>query len=99
MLYKYFEAFNLFGKVGDDIAKSYNGVFFKPEEIAGPELATMSFGQRIEISPLQLITAVSAIANDGVLVKPRIVSKTENADTKSKKTKRKRSYDKASYQR
>ena len=30
---KYFEAFDLFGKVGDDIAKTYNGVFFKPEEI------------------------------------------------------------------
>ena len=75
LLYKYFEAFNLFGKVGDDIAKTYNGVFFEQEEIGPAELATMSFGQRIEISPLQLVTAVSAIANDGVLVKPRIVNK------------------------
>ena len=86
LLYKYFEAFNLFGKVGDDIAKTYNGVFFESEEIGPAELATMSFGQRIEISPLQLVTAVSAIANDGVLVKPRIVSKIENADTKSVET-------------
>lgn len=86
LLYKYFEAFNLFGKVGDDIAKTYNGVFFEPEEIGPAELATMSFGQRIEISPLQLITAVSAIANEGVLVKPRIVSKIENADTGSIET-------------
>lgn len=86
LLYKYFEAFNLFGKVGDDIAKAYNGVFFNSEEIGPAELATMSFGQRIEISPLQLITAVSAISNDGILVKPRIVSKIENSDTGSVET-------------
>ena len=42
------------------------------------ELATMSFGQRFKITPLQLITAVSAVANDGVLVKPRIVKQIEN---------------------
>ncbi|MGN1299545.1 MAG: peptidoglycan D,D-transpeptidase FtsI family protein [Candidatus Scatovivens sp.] len=86
LLYKYFEAFGLFDRTGDDIAKTYNGVFFEESKIAAPELATMSFGQRIEISPLQLITAVSAIANDGVLVKPRIVSKIENPDTKSVET-------------
>jgi stage V sporulation protein D (sporulation-specific penicillin-binding protein) len=50
----------------------------------GPvELATTSFGQRFEISPLQLVTAVSAICNDGQLVKPKIVGKIENTDTGS----------------
>ncbi len=86
LLYKYFDAYGLFGKVGDDIAKAYKGVFFDLNTIAAPELATMSFGQRIEISPLQLISAVSAIANDGVLVKPKIVSRIENPDTGSVET-------------
>ena len=82
-LYKYFEAFGLFDRSGNDIARSYNGVFHEKELVGAAELATMSFGQRFEISPLQLITAISAIANDGVLVKPRIVNKIENIDDKS----------------
>jgi len=45
------------------------------------ELAITSFGQRFEITPLQLITAVSSIANDGKLVQPRIVKKVVNTDS------------------
>ena len=41
----------------------------------------MSFGQRFTITPLQMITAASAIANDGVLVKPQIINKITNTDT------------------
>lgn len=85
-LYKYFEAFGLFGKTGNDIAKAYDGVFYPENKVAAAELATMSFGQRFEISPLQLITAISAIANDGVLVEPRVVKQIENPDTKSIET-------------
>ena len=85
-LYKYYEAFGLFSKVGDDVAKTYEGVFFDEDKIASVELATMSFGQRITITPLQLISSVSTIANDGVYVKPRIVKKIENTDEKSIET-------------
>ena len=80
-LYKYYEAFGLFDLIGNDIAKTYNSVFHKLQNVGKVELATISFGQRFEISPLQLITAVSAVANDGVLVKPKIVKKVENSDT------------------
>lgn len=83
LLYKYFQAFGLFDTVGNDIAKAYKGQFYKLEEMGPVELATTSFGQRFEISPLQLITAVSAICNDGVLVKPKIVKQIENTDTGS----------------
>lgn len=83
LLYKYYEAFNLFSKVGDDIANTYSGKFFDYNKIGAVELATMSFGQRITITPLQLISAVSAIANDGKLVKPRIVKQIENTDDKT----------------
>ena len=45
------------------------------------DLATMSFGQRITITPLHLISAVAAIANDGVLMQPRLVKQIINSDT------------------
>ncbi len=80
-LYRYYEAFGLFDLIGKDIAKTYDSVFHKLENVGKVELATISFGQRFEISPLQLITAVSAVANDGVLVEPKIVKQVENADT------------------
>ena len=86
LLYKYYEAFGLFSKVGDDIARAYEGYFFDENKIVPVELATMSFGQRITITPLQLISAVSAITNDGVYVKPKIVKKIENTDEKSIET-------------
>ena len=83
ILYKYYEAFGFFSKVGDDIAKAYEGIFFPLDKVGPVELATMSFGQRITITPLQLISAVSTISNDGIYVKPRIVKQIENPDEKS----------------
>lgn len=83
ILYKYFDAFGLFEPVGNDIARAYKGTFTELDSVGPVELATTSFGQRFEISPLQLITAVSAICNDGILVKPKIVKQIENTDTKS----------------
>ena len=82
-LYKYFEAYGFFENIGNDISKSYSGTFHELDKIADVELATTSFGQRFTISPLQLITAISAICNDGVLLKPKIVNKIENTDTGS----------------
>ena len=80
-LYKYYDAFGFFDKVGANIAVTYPGKFTDIEKVGPVELATMSFGQRFTISPLQLITAISAITNDGVYVTPRIVKQVENTDT------------------
>ena len=77
-LYKYFRAFGLFEKTGVEITGESGSVFHPIENVGPVELATTSFGQRFEITPLQLITAVSAIANDGKLIKPRIVKEVEN---------------------
>ena len=56
------------------------------ENKAGPvELATISFGQRFEITPIQLVTAVSAIANGGESVKPRLVKQIIDSQTKKVK--------------
>ena len=79
--YKYFEAFGLFNKTGISLPAEQNSIFFDKNTVKPINLATMSFGQRFKITPLQLITAVSALANNGVLVKPQIVSKTVNKDT------------------
>ena len=80
-LYKYFKAFGFFDKTGIATAGESSSQFHTLDNVGPTELATMSFGQRFTITPLQMITAACAIANDGKLVKPRIVTKIENPDT------------------
>ena len=80
-LYKYYKAFGLFDKTGVALAGE-EGSLFTPLEKVGPvELATMSFGQRFSITPLQMATAICAVANDGYLMQPRIVKSITNTDT------------------
>ena len=79
--YEYLRKFGLFSKTGIKLPGEANSIFVK-EEKAGPvELATISFGQRFEITPLQMITAVSTIANKGVYIKPRIVKSIQNSES------------------
>lgn len=80
-LYKYYEAFGLFDKTGIATSGEANSYFWDLDDVGPIELATMSFGQRFRVTPIQLITAVSSVANDGVLVEPRIVKQVENPDT------------------
>ena len=80
-LYKYFDAFGLFEKTGIATSGEAVGTFHNLEDVGPVELATTSFGQRFTITPLQMITSVCAIANDGVLMQPRIVKSIENTDT------------------
>ena len=81
-LYNYYKAFGLFDPTGIDLPGESNSIFTKLEDVGEVELATAAFGQRtVNITPLQMITAVSAIANDGVLMKPRIVKQITNSDT------------------
>ena len=79
--YKYFKAFGLFDKTKIDTSGETVGIFHDESNVGPVELATISFGQRFTITPIQLITAISSVANDGVLVKPRIVKQTINSDT------------------
>ncbi len=80
-LYKYYNAYGLFSKTGIGLPEEISSNFHKEEKVGVTELATMSFGQRIKITPLQLISSISAIANDGILMKPRIVKQIVNTDT------------------
>ena len=81
LMYKYFEAFGFFDKTGIATAGEAIGTFHDLDKVGPVELATISFGQRFTITPLQMITAACAIANDGVLMQPRIVKSIENTDT------------------
>jgi len=79
--YKYLQAFGLLQKTGVRMSGESNSIFFSYDNCNEVELATMSFGQRFRVTPLQLVTAVSACVNGGDLMQPRIVSKVVNTDT------------------
>ena len=80
-LYKYYDAFGLFNSTNSGLYGEQSSIFQKLENVGPVELATMSFGQRLNITPLQMATAVCAIANDGVLLQPRIVKQVTNTET------------------
>ena len=83
--YSYLKKFGLLNTTGVDLPGEAGSIFLA-ENKAGPvELATISFGQRFEITPLQLVTAVSAIANGGDLVQPRVVKQIVDSKTGEKR--------------
>ena len=80
-LFKYYDAFGLFDSTESTLYGEQKSIFHNLDEMGPVELATYSFGQRFQITPLQMITAISCIANDGVLMRPRIVKQITNTDT------------------
>ena len=65
-----------FGKAtGIELPGEEDGILYDPEEMRLPDIATMSIGQGVAVSPLQMLRAICAIANGGELVKPYIVQK------------------------
>ena len=80
--YEYLEKFKLLEKTGIDLPGEAGSIFLAKEKAGPVELATISFGQRFEITPIQLVTAVSAIANGGTSVSPRVVKQIINSETK-----------------
>ena len=80
--YEYLEKFKLLQKTGIDLPGEAGSIFLAKEKAGPVELATISFGQRFEITPIQLATAVSSIANGGNSIQPRIVKKIINSETK-----------------
>ena len=71
--YSYLNKFGLLSKTGVNLPGEANSIFVKQEKCGPVELATISFGQRFEITPLQLVTAISSIVNGGNLLTPRVV--------------------------
>ncbi len=79
--YKYLEKFGLLKTTGIDLPGEAGSIFLAKDKVGPVELATISFGQRFEITPIQLVTAVSAIANGGTSIKPRVVKQIINSKT------------------
>lgn len=80
-LYKYYNAFGFFNKTDVGLSGEATGIFYDLDKVRSVELATMSFGQRFTITPLQMCTAVCSIANNGYLLQPQIVKSMTNTDT------------------
>lgn len=78
---KYYRKLGLYEKTGVDLPGEAGSIMHKLENIGAVELATMSFGQSIQITPLQLLRAVSAVVNGGTLVTPHFAVRTEDSVT------------------
>ena len=71
---KYFEAFGLTKKTGIDLPGEATPVYHTESKMGVTELASSSFGQTFNVTPIQMITAISAAVNGGYLVQPHLVS-------------------------
>lgn len=78
--YDYFEQFGLLSRTNIDLPGEASTIMHKRENIGQVELATMSFGQSFQITPIQLATTVSAIINGGNRVTPHFGMETKNAE-------------------
>ncbi len=83
---KYFEAFGLTEKTGIDLPGEVSSIYYTADKMGPVELSSASFGQTFTITPIQLITAISASVNGGYLVEPYIVSQIVDANGNVKKT-------------
>ncbi len=77
---RYFEQFGLKGKTGIDIPGEASTIMHKKENMGPVELATVSFGQSFQITPVQLIATVSSIINGGRRVTPHFAVEARSAD-------------------
>ena len=81
-LYEYVKNFGLTQKTGIDLIGESSGIMFSYDNFNEVEQATVSFGQGISITPLQLVRAVSACVNGGYLYQPYVVKKIIDPKTK-----------------
>jgi stage V sporulation protein D (sporulation-specific penicillin-binding protein) len=70
--YNYLDMFGITQATGVDLPGEASAIIKDPANLSRVDLATMSFGQGVAVTPIQLLTAVNAIGNNGVVMKPRI---------------------------
>ncbi len=80
LFFSYFEAFGFTEKTGIDLPGEATGVYFDQEDLGPIELATVSFGQNFGVTPMQMLTAIAAVANGGYLVTPHLVDRMLDSD-------------------
>ncbi len=79
-LISYAKLFGFGEPTGIELSGEEIGILYTPDEMVDSDIATMAIGQSIAVTPLQLITAFCAIANDGILLKPHIIKSIKNAN-------------------
>lgn len=79
--YDYLERFGLLEKTGIALPGEAKGIFLAESKVGPVELGTIAFGQRFKVTPIQLITAVSTIANKGIRCEPRVVKQSIDPTT------------------
>jgi stage V sporulation protein D (sporulation-specific penicillin-binding protein) len=80
LFYTYLKAFGFGSKTGIDITGEESGLLLPQDKVRDIDLATMSFGQSNSVTPIQLLSAISAVANGGILYRPYIVDKITTPD-------------------
>jgi cell division protein FtsI (penicillin-binding protein 3) len=79
-LYEYARAFGFGCVTGIDLPGEVSGILRRPVHWSGRSLETIAIGQEVAVSPIQLACAYAAVANDGVLMEPRVVREIRDSD-------------------
>lgn len=77
---RYIKAFGFGSRTGIDISGEETGLLLPQAKVRDIDVATMSFGQANSVTPIQLLSAISAVANGGTLYRPYVVDKITNSD-------------------
>lgn len=85
-MYEVFERLGLMRKTGIDLPGEANSIMHKTENIKAVELATISFGQSFQITPMQLLSAVSCVINGGNQITPHFAIYAQNTEENTVKT-------------
>ena len=84
--YKYFEKFGLLEKTGVDLPGEADTIMHKKENVGQVELATMSFGQSFQVTPIQMAATISSLINGGERITPHFGMATYRADGEKTET-------------
>ncbi|MEZ5066663.1 MAG: penicillin-binding protein 2 [bacterium] len=85
-LYDYARAFGFGCITGIELPGEVSGILRRPANWSGRSLETVSIGQEVAVTPLQLACAYAAVANDGVLLTPRVVREVRSAEGRRERT-------------
>ncbi len=80
-LYEYYHKLGLFDRCGIDLPGEANSIMHKKENVGPVELATMSFGQSFQVTPIQFMSAVASVINGGYSITPHIGQKVVDSET------------------
>ena len=84
--YKYMQGFGLTTKTGIELPGETSGIFHSKNNFKEINLVTSAFGQSFQVTPIQMITGISGIANNGTLMKPHIIKGLQDANGNTIKT-------------